>query len=79
MDRDTLGAVRVQLIAEPAVPRLLLDKQVHTDKGDVQFLKVGSSHFISIADDADDYDSSCEFPTHTRTHTPHTHTHTNHR
>ena len=39
LDKQTLGAVKVLLTAQPITPRLMLDKQVHSDKKNKQFLK----------------------------------------
>ena len=39
LERETLGAIKVQLGASMAAPFLMLDKQAHQDKGGSQFLK----------------------------------------
>jgi hypothetical protein len=39
MARTTLGAIKVYLTATPTAPHLLLDKQVHADKDNDQFLR----------------------------------------
>mmetsp|Transcript_28938 Transcript_28938/g.67308 ORF Transcript_28938/g.67308 Transcript_28938/m.67308 type:complete len:2187 (+) Transcript_28938:98-6658(+) len=39
LERETLGAIKVQLSATPIQPKLMLDKHVHADKGSAQFLK----------------------------------------